>query len=431
MSNKYYNVSALIASKNYGKIKSILTEYLGNYRYHPQKAKRFYLLLIKLFKQHSLTVKEILKNIPQIGYYKDYFFILQYSRNPVLNEYIYDLIKTQLQIDINNHKSEEKTGTLIKWLPRENSQMDKKLKFVDKMAIFLFPDVKGDKFTLRKRYRKLLSSINSKLNVLEIKLCKKDYQSIDFNNMTRHNMKKYKDNFLTNPLTKDKFTIALKKYYQDYNLELLIKFIINKKYHTEEKQVINDIWNNKKKLLFSEISKYINSCIQTPELYEQSLICLDLSKDIFGTNGFFSSIIITLLNLENNNDSILINSKNIKTIKIDTNKTVIEKIDLIIENISSYKNLDFTNIKSEKPLLVLTDKVTDKCRNFMITNDFTISDYTSCKKEIRNERVKIITKILNESTELSDKRIKKMTQTLLFVVILGLFIKLFINNFLL
>ena len=113
----------------------LVKEYL-KFSFRQRKAKKDYKLYInicRIFDVYPDTIKELLDNIPTLGYYKDYFYVLKFSRNATLSKYIYDIVVKQLKIDMQHIKSKQndKITTLGKWLPRETSKINKETNFID------------------------------------------------------------------------------------------------------------------------------------------------------------------------------------------------------------------------------------------------------------------------------------------------------------
>src|SRR5207245_2961042 len=109
--------------------------------------------------------------------YKDYFYILNFSKNTNLDDYIYNIIINQLKEYLKNIKCKKQISTLGKWLPREKSEINKKINFIDKFNSKFYPDFAI--YSARKRYRKLKSMLNKNLGTLEVNLCAKNYDKID------------------------------------------------------------------------------------------------------------------------------------------------------------------------------------------------------------------------------------------------------------
>src|SRR6266567_1453470 len=106
-----------------------------------KKNKALYINVSIIFQEYPDTIKEILDNILSLGYYKDYFYVLMFSRNPELDQYIYGIIIGQLRYDQINLKNNKKISTLGKWLPREDSKINKKCNFIDKFNKIFFPNI--------------------------------------------------------------------------------------------------------------------------------------------------------------------------------------------------------------------------------------------------------------------------------------------------
>jgi hypothetical protein len=131
-------------------------------------------------------------NVPHYGSYKDWFRIIEWSRDelkvpnhkvrnamvPVINT-IMDLACEQLikdcQVldDSSSSKPPHEISLLAKWAPREGKSMKNLAK---ELATKLFPDSKAP----RKEYRQLVSRLNIAINTLEVKMSNKEWDTIDF-----------------------------------------------------------------------------------------------------------------------------------------------------------------------------------------------------------------------------------------------------------
>lgn len=122
----------------------------------PKKSNKLYINISNIYTVYPRLVENILNELPKLGYYKDYFHILSFSKNYQLNTYIYNIIINQVNEDLKNLKLNKPISTLGKWLPSENSKINKKINFIDNFNALFFPkNLKLTKFTLRKKYRQM------------------------------------------------------------------------------------------------------------------------------------------------------------------------------------------------------------------------------------------------------------------------------------
>jgi hypothetical protein len=345
--------------------KSVVKKFLLRYLTSSKLFKGFktYNTLIHLFKRYPTTIKQIINNIPKITYYKDYLRLLVQSKNVELNEYIYNLLEKQLRADMENHADGKSISTLAKWLPRQKLHFDLKLNFVDKMSERLFPG--EEKFTRFKKYRKIVSELTKTLDPVEIKLCDKRISEISVDDLTDRNKYTYAHTIQVNEDLNNKLLQETGPKYNKMSYGKLMDRIFQlyslgdykrKDFESEIKQ-LNDIWSANK-------DTYIETHRKVTQMKDEYLV-LDISANLINTqkNTVIKMAIMYLLI----NDSIVVNRKMPVLIK-NTEITIFELIDRMVQSISSTKEISMDKIKTillaqasdvNKTLLVLTDKQTD------------------------------------------------------------------------
>lgn len=143
----------------------------------------------------------------QYGSWKDIKYFCDYCKSKgadvthPLIEYSIELINEQLQTDENSTK--ETISLAAKWVPREKSTFGW---MYSALACNYFKDYivsannsgSYSKAVLKCKteYRKLLSSLNKKIDTLQIKQCGKTWSQIDFTNVTSISLSKQKRAFL-------------------------------------------------------------------------------------------------------------------------------------------------------------------------------------------------------------------------------------------
>jgi hypothetical protein len=142
----------------------------------------------------------------QYGSWKDIKYFCEYCKSQGcdmkhgLVQYAIQLMNDQLRKDI---ASSGNLSLASKWVPREKSQF----KWIyAELATNYFPEymatadtpVRIEKAVLKCKteYRKLISSLNKKIDTLQIKQCGKDWSSINFNKVTSISLGKQKKAFL-------------------------------------------------------------------------------------------------------------------------------------------------------------------------------------------------------------------------------------------
>ena len=185
---------------------------------------------------HATLALRILPFISELGRYD---YILEGINTPIENTVIY-LIKKQLEMDINSTNP----SLLAKWLPSHRTH-----KTNNKIAKRI---IKGLNIT-EKEYRKTLSLLRNKLNIVEKNLTEKTYENIDFSKVPTKAMLKYTNTYMTK--IKDKYSEykeQVKKGETKINTEGLFAYEIIKKilYQTDIDNELYDLmWNNQKDVL--------------------------------------------------------------------------------------------------------------------------------------------------------------------------------------
>ena len=110
--------------------------------------------------------RSVIKNIPYIAEYGR-FDDLMYLAGTPCKEALKDYLSRQLNEDSANMAAGKPVSLLAKWLPSVNASSERSKTFSEKVRTMLGLS--------EKKYRKILSSLRSYIDVLEKRLCKKDY----------------------------------------------------------------------------------------------------------------------------------------------------------------------------------------------------------------------------------------------------------------
>jgi hypothetical protein len=329
--NVHYDINDKASVKNY--LEEAFTKRKA------QKKKRFYKNLINLYEVYPLTITKIIDNIPKLGYWKDYIFILYYSDNAELTTYIYNLLLNQLLEDVQHDKDGMPTTTLAKWLPRQGSSFDRKFDFIDKFNSLLYPCLERD--SARRRYRQLLSKLTSKLSVPEVKLCAKEYNTINFNDMGpisyTKNLKQF-EKHCPNKLEEHHF-----KEYSKYKIWKFFSKISRKNIPEIETKAIERAWVTerdkfKKQLIF------LNN-------FSNSKILIDFSQEMYTKFLHIILAVTTLLDTE-----IYINAKDPIKIQFESNY-IMDRIDTVVNTMAYYRTIQYKKLLDDNSVtIVLTDR---------------------------------------------------------------------------
>lgn len=185
---------------------------------------------------HTSSALRVLPFISKLGRYD---YILVGLDTPINNE-VMSLIKEQLAIDLKS----EHPSLLAKWLPSHrthnvNSVIAKKIK-------------NGLNMT-EKEYRKTLSQLRNKLNLVEKNLTDKKYENIDFSKVPTKAMFKYTNAFINRmPEKYSEYKSSVKTGKTKINTEGLFAYEIIKNLlmnKNTDAELCDLMWNNQKDVL--------------------------------------------------------------------------------------------------------------------------------------------------------------------------------------
>ena len=327
--------------------------------------KSYFSALIEMNKDYAI---QILPYISELGRW-DYVFK---GIGTEIEENVYELIRAYLMIDIKNYNDNKPVSLLAKWLPSIKTH-NKKNYFAIKLA---------KKLNLtEKEYRKILSKLRDRLNIVEKHITNKEYEKIEYISVPSKAMVKYKNLFFVKDEVRFKEFIeelkATKKskydnlFMNDFvkmYLDNLGKIGVNYLYGKSIKEAYKNSISNLVKDLslkeledrqillqrFSDKKNLINTMWKKQskiEFNKNVLVVADTSASMRGTS--IETAISLAIYISQNNKS-----------EEWRNKFVIFSSDCI--EYSYNKNAEFTDIIDEIPLIVENtniDKVFKKVLN--------------------------------------------------------------------
>ena len=141
--------------------------------------KSYFSVLIEMNKDYAI---QILPYISELGRW-DYVFE---GIGTEIEEAVYDFVRAYLMMDIENYNDNKPISLLAKWLPSIKTH-NKKNYFAVKLA---------KKLNLtEKEYRKILSKLRDRLNIVEKHITNREYEKIDYISVPSKAMIKYKNLF--------------------------------------------------------------------------------------------------------------------------------------------------------------------------------------------------------------------------------------------
>jgi hypothetical protein len=160
----------------------------------------FLVALAHLYKHTPKWVEINLTVIPEYGCWLD--LVKLWHLSPEAKQGIMTLISNKLLTDraLLNHANGEGVSLLAKWIPSENSRWDRysRDRFCMALCRSLFNLKEKDQVTgdhLKKLRQEYLVPLREHLDLVERKMCKNQYDDIDYEKVPSVAMKKYKDAF--------------------------------------------------------------------------------------------------------------------------------------------------------------------------------------------------------------------------------------------
>ena len=234
--------------------------YLRDIQFGQGERKFFRLALNYLAIHNKDSLVKNLHLVPEFGRWDDLWVLLETS----VKDDVIHLVYNQLTVDVQS----ENPSLLAKWMPSENASSYKTKQY----AKIIREGVK----TSPKKYRKLLSALRAKINLVETKLTEKKYDEIDYSKIPSVAGMVYRGAFFRNDeMRYRKFLDSLEKGEVKVNAGTLYPSdIVGKilgKWHVEDREVklFEGQWNN--------LPNFIG------EKTENSLVMADVSGSMSGT----------------------------------------------------------------------------------------------------------------------------------------------------
>lgn len=169
----------------------------------------FRVLLKYLAKENPDLIEKNIRIIPKYGRWDDLYALF----DTPLEGKVVNIFKSQIQRDLNS-KSPSNLG---KWLKSENSSSKESRALGYKTRVLLNYSPK--------EYRKLLSSLRRKLNLVESFLTSKQYQKINYESLSKIALTKYKKAFLRNDAEKYKLYFKNEHYSENFSPNKVISYL--------------------------------------------------------------------------------------------------------------------------------------------------------------------------------------------------------------
>lgn len=295
----------------------------------PKKDFKFYINICIIYDTYPETINEILDNIPTLGYYKDYFYILSFSKNDKLTNHIYDIIVEQIRADMHiiNNPGSGKITTMGKYLPREKSKINTKCNFINEFNKRYMPNVKN-RITAKKIYRQIKTTINKHLGTIESKICTGQLETIDFDLVAPYALKKATSKLMKNEICWNNFVDHETNIFRQTDLTTFVKEIILNDHSADKMDKYWTEFNYCKSFIDNLMLNMGTSPNFNLALLTNSICVADLSNETYMANADF--FVISML-LVVDKFSVAKNKTIINDMAIDLTGNIVEKINQIIK----------------------------------------------------------------------------------------------------
>lgn len=142
---------------------------------------------------HSNVAKQLIKLVPEYGRWDDVIYLLDKSIDSNLRSYIYNIIIRQLLVDAKS----DHPSLLAKWMPSENASSAKTKQLARKIRQTLG--------ITSEQYRKLLSQLRKKINLVESQMSQDRWEDIEFDKVPSKAGLLYSNAFKRNEKTRDRY----------------------------------------------------------------------------------------------------------------------------------------------------------------------------------------------------------------------------------
>ena len=161
----------------------------------------FLIAMTHIIDFHSDTFLKNIQNIPEFGSWLDLVKLWHFTSSSIGKKFIMNHIIEELENDVLSLQSDTKKISLLgKWLPSENSKWDRyypdKERFVLELCKSLFTVNKVESDHIKKYRQKCLVPLRKHLQIVESKMCAKEFDTIKYECVPSVAMSKYRKAFM-------------------------------------------------------------------------------------------------------------------------------------------------------------------------------------------------------------------------------------------
>ena len=236
----------------------------------------FLISLIWLRTKNYSSFDKNFQHIPFYGSYKDWCRLCE--KNKDIKFLAAKHFAAQLKCDLDEFKENKNISLAAKYIPSINSHYDKVCQLPGFIAIEL-----GLGKNWQREYRKnFLSPLRKHINIVETKMCSKDWENIDYSSVPSYAMKLYKNSFRKHALNDfenwlDEVSKGKKKInsQQLQPHELAKGYLLDGSYWQISNSKVDPVIEEQWKALLQKTKEYYN--------FENTVVVSDLSGSMTGT----------------------------------------------------------------------------------------------------------------------------------------------------
>ena len=154
----------------------------------------FHQMMDILYAKYPSLIYHTLHLVPEYGYWKDFFVFSM--RHPELLNMSYEISRWTLEKDEIAHVNGNNVSLFARWVPKEGKQMHA---YASGLARYLYPTVSVQANRMA-AYRNRITSLNAKINTVQIKMCAGKWDEIDPKSIPFVARKKSRAGFLNESL---------------------------------------------------------------------------------------------------------------------------------------------------------------------------------------------------------------------------------------
>lgn len=325
--------------------------------------------------------------IPEYGRWDDLISLLGYDLEH--DGLIIHMIDRRLKMDKELMKNNKPISLLAKWLPSENAS-SKKTKMMAKYII------KSLGMSPR-QYRLLLSELRAYLNVVEVKMCNNEWESIDYNKVPSLANLRYRNAFMAHdPLRRGRYLDAVQQGNAKINMkvatpaDVVSRYTSNRFYSIPEEnydETLEVAWSNLSDINISNTLVVADGSGSMTTPVSGNITALDVANSL--------AIYTSEHNEGVYKDQYITFSNEPQFVDLSNSKTLREKINTALE----HDEVANTNIEAVFDLILgvaIKNNVQrkDMVKQVLIISDMEFDSAQSCHSFFRKDETKKLSKPL-------------------------------------